>query len=178
MYIIETERLGLRKWKHEDIEPFAIMNSDKEVMKYFPKTLSRDETLGYVHIIYSHFEKYGFGLFAVEEKATHKFIGFTGFSIPTFHAYFTPCVEIGWRLSKEVWKRGLATEAAKACLNYGFEALNFNKIVSFTSVLNTDSEKVMQRIGMTHRGFFDHPKIENGSPLHRHVLYEIHKPNA
>lgn len=178
MHTIETKRLGLRNWKEKDIEPFINMNGDKDVMKYFPKTLSRAETIEAVNRINQHFEEHGFGLFAIEEKATREFIGFTGFSIPTFNSFFTPCVEIGWRLKKEVWKKGFATEAAKACLNYGFEALNFDKIVSFTSVLNTDSEKVMQRIGMSQLGFFDHPKIENGHLLCKHVLYEIFKPNS
>ncbi len=176
-YILTTDRLRLRHWKDSDIEPFAAMNMDKDVMRFFPKTLSYSETLDFIDRIKLHFEKHNFGLFVVEEKSTEEFIGFTGFSIPTFDSYFTPCVEIGWRFRKELWKRGLATEAATACLNYGFDILNFDKIVSFTSVLNVDSEKVMKRIGMHLQGYFDHPKIEKQNPLCKHLLYEIKRPN-
>ncbi len=177
-YILTTDRLRLRHWKDSDIEPFAAMNMDKKVMRFFPKTLSYSETLYFIDRIKLHFEKYNFGLFVVEEKSTKEFLGFTGFSIPTFDSYFTPCVEIGWRFRKKFWKKGLATEAAIACLNYGFDLLNFDKIVSFTSILNVDSEKVMKRIGMHLQGYFDHPKIEKENPLCKHVLYEIKRPNS
>ena len=172
-FLLSTERLGLRNWIDSDMEPFAQMNMDKEVMKYFPKTLSYSETLEMVERIKLYFSKNNFGLYAVEHKVTHKFIGFTGFSTPSFEAFFTPCIEIGWRFNKEFWGQGLATEAAKACLTYGFKTLHFNRIVSFTSVLNTASENVMKKIGMTFTGYFDHPKIEKNNPLCRHTLYQI-----
>ena len=120
-----------------------------------------------------HFDENGFGLFAVETKLTKKFIGFTGFAIPTFDAFFTPCVEIGWRYKKEAWGQGFATEAANACLKYGFDILEFDKVVSFTSKINVKSEKVMRRIGMNYVGEFDHPKVEHNSRLRRHILYQI-----
>ena len=171
--ILLTERLIIRCWKDSDIELFAQMNMDKEVMKYFPKTLSYIETQERVEKIRSNIDEHNFGLYAVEYKTTEQFIGFTGFSTPTFEAYFTPCIEIGWRYRKEFWGQGFATEAAKACLKYGFEVLNFDKIVSFTSTLNINSEKVMKRIGMTFIGYFDNPQIEENNPLCRHVLYQI-----
>lgn len=171
-YILTTERLGLRRWIDEDIKPFCEMNKDIEVMKYFPKKLTNKETLEMVQRMNLHFDKNNFGLFAVENKSTKQFIGFTGFSIPTFKAFFTPCVEIGWRYKKEAWGQGFATEAANACLKYGFDVLGFDKIVSFTSVLNTNSEKVMRRIGMSYVTNFDHPKIKKNSPLCQHVLYQ------
>jgi [ribosomal protein S5]-alanine N-acetyltransferase len=174
-YIFSTERLGLRRWIDSDIEPFTDMNKDAEVMKYFPKTLTDTETLAMVERIKSGFDKNNFGLFAVEVKSTNQFIGFTGFSIPTFDAFFTPCIEIGWRYKKEAWGRGFATEAADACLQYGFENLAFTKIVSFTSTVNVNSEKVMKRIGMTYAADFEHPKIEKDNILCRHILYEIVK---
>src|SRR3954468_14700039 len=158
-YIITTPRLHLRKWLPSDIPPFATMNQDATVMQYFPKTLTDEETLEMVTRINAHFEKHHFGLFAVEHRLTKEFIGYTGFAIPTFESFFTPCVEIGWRFKKEVWGQGFATEAAIACLIYGFDTLQFEKIVSFTSAVNMQSEKVMKRIGMTHIANFDHPKI-------------------
>jgi len=172
-YIITTERLGLRRWLDSDIQPFAEMNKDVDVMRFFPKSLTDRETLEMVQRIKLHFDENGFGLFAVENKLTKKFIGFTGFAIPTFDAFFTPCVEIGWRYKKEAWGQGFATEAANACLKYGFDILEFDKVVSFTSIINVKSEKVMRRIGMNYVGEFDHPKVEHNSRLRRHILYQI-----
>ena len=172
-YIFSTERLNLRRWIYSDILPCIEMNEDNEVMKFFPKTQTADETLAMVQRINARFEENGFGFYVVEEKSTKYFLGFTGFGIPTFESFFTPCIEIGWRFKKDAWGKGYATEAAAGCLRYGFETLQFDKIVSFTSVLNTNSEKVMQRIGMIRIGEFDHPLIEPGDSLCRHVLYEL-----
>lgn len=152
------------------------MNSDADVMKYFPQTGTKEETAAMLKRINAHFDTHGFGLFAVENKATGNFIGFTGLAVPTFESFFTPCIEIGWRYKKEVWGTGFAGEAAGACLQYGFHTLQLNKIVSFTSAINQPSEAVMQRIGMTRAGHFYHPKIEEGSPLRLHVLYQITAP--
>jgi [ribosomal protein S5]-alanine N-acetyltransferase len=173
-YIISTERLGLRKWITQDIIPFAALNADAEVMRYFPSVLTYDQTYEMVKRIRLNFESYGYGLYAVEKRDTEEFIGFTGFSIPAFESFFTPCIEIGWRFKKEEWGKGYATEAARSCLKYGFEKLNFENIVSFTAVINTRSENVMKRIGMKKTGEFNHPKIDAGAPLSRHLLYEIH----
>jgi len=172
-YIISTERLGLRRWIEPDVKPFAEMNKDADVMKYFPKLLTDRETFEMVQRINLHFDKNNFGLFAVEHKLTKQFIGFTGFNIPAFDTFFTPCVEIGWRYKKETWGQGFATEAANACLKYGFHTLQFDKVVSFTSAINLNSEKVMKKIGMKKTAGFDHPKIEVTNILCKHVLYEI-----
>lgn len=174
-YIISTARLGLRKWGDTDYLPFAKMNKDIDVMKYFPKTLTDEETASLIYRIDAHFEKHGFCLFAVEKLATKEFIGFTGFMVPSFESFFTPCIEIGWRIKKEEWNNGYATEAAKACLRYGFETLQFEKIYSFTSAINIKSEKLMQKIGMIKEGEFDHPNIPFDSALCRHVVYKIEK---
>jgi [ribosomal protein S5]-alanine N-acetyltransferase len=176
-YILSTERLGLRRWIDTDVQPFIDMNKDADIMKYFPKTLTDTETMEMIERIKLHFSKNNFGLFAVENKSTKQFLGFTGFSMPAFSSFFTPCIEIGWRFNKEVWRHGFATEAASACIKYGFENLGFDKIVSFTSIINTGSEKVMKKIGMEYVADFDHPKIEKSSAICRHVLYEIEKKN-
>jgi RimJ/RimL family protein N-acetyltransferase len=140
-------------------------------MKYFPNTLTGDETVAMIQRIRLFTDTHGFGLFAVEKKSNREFLGFTGFAKPSFESHFTPCIEIGWRLKKEAWGNGYATEAANACLDYGFRVLAFDKVFSFTSILNMNSEKVMKKIGMTKIGEFDHPKIEPGHSLSRHVLY-------
>ncbi len=172
-YEITTQRLGLRRWKEADLGPFAEMNGDKAVMEFFPALLSESESMEMLNRIKTHFETNGFGLYAVDSLATGKFMGFTGFSIPRFESDFTPCIEIGWRYKKDAWGQGFATEAAIACLQHGFEVLHFEKVVSFTAVDNTKSEKVMKRTGMTKVGYFDHPGIELNHRLYRHVLYEI-----
>lgn len=177
-YILSTERLGLRRWTENDVIPFTEMNKDVDVMKYFPGVLTERETIDLMQRINLHFEKNNFGLYAVEDKLTKQLIGFTGFNIPAFDMFFSPCVEIGWRYKKEFWGKGFATEAAKACLQYGFQTLQLNKVVSFTSIINTQSEKVMKKIGMIKAGEFEHPKIDVKNILCRHVLYEINKNNG
>ena len=172
-YIISSNRLYLRQWLPTDIAPFAAMNKDPDVMRYFPNLLTESETAAMVKRIQNHFDDKGFGLFALEKKQTGAFIGFTGFAVPRFESFFTPCVEIGWRLQKKAWGQGFATEAATACLAYGFKELRFEKVVSFTSTLNTTSENVMKKIEMNKVALFDHPLIDIESPLCRHVLYEV-----
>ena len=106
-YIISTPRLHLRKWLPSDIASFTTMNKDETVMQYFPKTLTEEETLQMVTRINAHFEEHGYGLFAVEQKLTKEFIGYTGFAIPAFESYFTPCIEIGWRFKKKCGDKAL-----------------------------------------------------------------------
>lgn len=178
MIYIETPRLRLRDWREADLEPFARMNADETVMRYFPKTLSFDETETFYHRILAEINEYGYGLYAVETKEKDEFIGFTGFHRAVFEADFTPCVEIGWRLKKEAWGKGYATEGAAACLRYGFHAAGFTDVYSFTAVINKPSERVMNKIGMKYIKNFKHSKVEKSSPLCEHVLYHIHSGTA
>jgi RimJ/RimL family protein N-acetyltransferase len=174
--ILTTERLFLRKWTEADLPSLFQMNQDKEVMKYFLNTLNEEESLAFYNRVQAHFITNGFGLYVVEDKFTNSFMGYTGFMIANFESSFTPCVEIGWRFKKEYWGNGYATEAATACLDYGFDDLNFKSVYSFTSVLNNKSEAVMQRIGMQKIGEFNHPKIKAEHPLCIHVNYLITRP--
>ncbi|MGA9407232.1 MAG: GNAT family N-acetyltransferase [Bacteroidota bacterium] len=171
--MIETERLILRTWKESDILPFSAMNQDPQVMEFFPNTLTKEETLALYERITTDIKRRGFGLLAVEAKQNRDFAGFIGFDEPRFTSFFTPCIEIGWRLDKRFWNQGLATEGARACLEYGFSSLGFKEVVSFTSAINTKSIAVMKKIGMTYDGDFEHPKVTEGHPLRRHVLYRI-----
>jgi RimJ/RimL family protein N-acetyltransferase len=173
--IIKSERLLLRKWKEDDIPSLLSMNQDKEVMKYFLATLNELETTAFYNRIQEHFNKNGFGLYVVEDAIKHQFLGYTGFMIAEFESDFTPCIEIGWRFNKQYWGNGYATEAAQACIEYGFSELNFNTIYSFTSVYNNKSEAVMHRIGMKKIGEFKHPKIALDHPLCLHVNYVFEK---
>jgi ribosomal-protein-alanine N-acetyltransferase len=175
MIYFETSRLLLRDWEEKDFEPFCRLNADEEVMKYFPKTLSTEETDRFYQTILAEFKECGFGLYAVEVKETKDFIGFIGFHRATFEADFTPCIEIGWRLKKEAWGKGYATEGASAYLRYGFHHLGFDEVYSFTADVNTPSKNVMRKIGMEFMATFPHPNVEKDSPLSKHVLFHIHK---
>lgn len=173
MIYLETSRLRLRDWEETDLYPFSQLNADEKVMMYFPKTLSSGETNAFYKTIISEIKECGFGLYAVEEKRNKEFIGFIGFHRATFESDFTPCIEIGWRLKKEAWGKGYATEGATACLQYGFTELNFNDVYSFTAYTNKPSKNVMRKIGMNFIKTFDHPKVEQVSPLKKHVLFHI-----
>jgi RimJ/RimL family protein N-acetyltransferase len=142
-------------------------------MEHFPTPLSPAESTEMIARIEAHFVRYGFGLWAAELRATRHFTGFIGLNIPTFESHFTPCVEIGWRLAAEFWGRGLATEGARAVLDYAFTALSLPEIVAFTVPANHRSRRVMEKLSMTHdpADDFDHPRIPDGHPLRRHVLY-------
>lgn len=172
MVYFETQRLVFRDWNEQDLHELRIINKDTRVMKYFTKILTEEETDRFYNIIQDEFINYEYGLYAVEMKH-NSFIGFIGFHRANFNSQFTPCVEIGWRLKYEAWGYGLAREGAKACLKYGFETLGFNKIYSFTSKLNVQSENVMKKIGMVKEMEFEHPNIIEGNRLRTHVLYSI-----
>jgi len=170
---IVTERLRLRAWHESDRDPFARLNADPLVMEFMPGCLSRAESDRLIDSIRDHFHRYGFGLWAVEHRGEGAFVGFIGLAVPSFNAPFTPCVEIGWRLAAEYWNQGLATEGARAVLRYAFETLGLKEVVSFTVPGNLRSRRVMEKIGMARDpgDDFDHPRLPEGHPLRRHVLY-------
>jgi ribosomal-protein-alanine N-acetyltransferase len=172
---LRTARLLLREWQREDRPAFAAMTADQAVMEFMPKLLSTAESEAMVDRIERHFTQHGFGLWAVEVHGGPRFIGFVGLSVPSFEAPFTPCVEIGWRLSREAWGHGYATEAAQEALRFGFEEAQLQEIVSFTVPANIRSRQVMERLGMVRdpREDFDHPRLPEGHPLRRHVLYRL-----
>lgn len=173
--MLETSRLILRHWQRRDRAPFAQLNADPEVMRYFPQPLSREQSDTFVDRIEAHFQKQGYGLWAVEKHATGQFIGLVGLSRADFPAHFTPAVEVGWRLAQRFWGQGYATEAAKAAIADGFDRLGLEEVVSFTAQENWRSRRVMERLGMTHNATedFDHPKLPEGHALRRHVLYRL-----
>lgn len=172
---LESARLLLRQWRDEDLPAFAAMCADPQVMRYFPAPLSRLESAELIGRIRGHFAEHGFGAWALERKDSGAFIGFTGLGIVGFEAAFTPAIEIGWRLAREHWGLGYASEAAWTALRCGFDRLSLDQVVAFTAVDNLPSEKVMQAIGMKHdpAGDFDHPKLAPDHPLSRHLLYRI-----
>jgi len=172
---LTTPRLRLRRWRRADLVPFAEMNADPAVMRYFPRLLDRIESDAIVEWTEASFDERGYGVWVVERRSDDAFLGFTGLSLPTFEAAFTPCVEVGWRLRSNAWGHGYATEAGREALRFGFDELRLAEILSWTSATNHPSIRVMERLGM-HRdptGDFDHPGVPVGSPLRPHVLSRL-----
>jgi RimJ/RimL family protein N-acetyltransferase len=177
---IETARLLLRNWRAEDIEPFARMNQDPLVMRYFPATLPIEESREKAELSARVLAERGWGCWAVELKSEAAFIGFIALAEPSFESHFTPCVEIGWRIVKEYWGQGLAPEGARAVLDFAFGSLGLDEVVSFTAAINAPSRRVMEKLGMIHNPAddFDHPRIPPDNPVCRHVLYRAARESA
>ena len=167
-----TERTILRQWKESDLPTWIALNQDPEVMRYFERPLSADESIATAQRISHRISEDGWGLWALEIKGGPEFVGFVGLSQQDLGLPFTPCVEIGWRLTKSAWGNGYATEAAKAALAFGLQ--RFDAIYSFTAATNLPSRKVMERIGLVERTdlAFEHPKV-NRPEIKAHVVYSI-----
>lgn len=166
-----TPRLLLRQWQPADLAPFAAMNSDADVMRYYPAIWTREQSHAFAERVKRLIDERGWGFWAVEERSSKQFMGFVGLHTPSKDLPFSPCVEVGWRLAKSYWKQGYATEAASAATRFAFEQLHLEELVAFTSIHNLKSTAVMQRIGMHYDSEFDHPHVSVESGLRRHVLY-------
>ena len=177
---LRTARLLLRPWRDTDLPAFAAMNADPEVRRWFPGTLTREQSDASAARFQEHITAHEFGFWAVEVPGIALFVGFVGLKHVTFAAPFTPAVEAGWRLSREHWGRGYATEAARAALAHGFGPLGLAEIVAFAVPGNLASRRVMERIGMQHDpgGDFDYPGLPEGDPLRRCVLYRARRDNT
>ncbi|CFQ85845.1 putative acetyl transferase [Yersinia frederiksenii] len=171
---VETERLWLRQWLPSDKAPFAALNADQRVMEFFPATLTREESDAMADNYQLLIAQRGWGMWAVELKASRQFVGALGLHIPTAKLPFSPCIEIGWRFAYPFWRQGLATEAALAALEVGFKQLNLAEIVSFTALINLRSQALMARIGMERAPkSFLHPNVSPDSPLSQHCWYHM-----
>lgn len=175
MDYLETDRLILRSWRAEDLEPFYNLCADPVVMEYFPALLSREEAQAMIDRMVTNQKNDGYSFMPCVRKDTGQMIGFVGLSYFTKPTHFSPCVEVGWRLDKDHWGLGFAPEAAKACLHYAFDILKVPEVIAMTAVPNLKSRKVMEKIGMTYNPSddFDHPSVDDGHWLKRHVLYRI-----
>jgi RimJ/RimL family protein N-acetyltransferase len=168
---LQMEQITLRQWRDSDVAPYAAMNADPEVMRYFPSLLSREQSNASLARQRSLIEQRGWGLWALDVDGV--FAGFTGLAIPGFEARFMPCVEADWRLRREYWGRGVAYRGALQALEYGFNILKLPEIVSFTAAVNAPSRRLMERLGFIHdtASDFDHPSIPEGHELRNHALY-------
>ena len=174
--MLKTERLILRQWTDDDFALFSNISGDSKVMEFYPSQLTEEESNNMANRVQSLIQDKGWGFWAVEVPNIEKFIGFVGLHTPKNTLPFSPCVEIGWRLSKAHWGKGYATEAAKESLKFAFTILNLNEVVSFTTVANIRSQAVMLKIGMVNTGNnFMHPDIASSHPQCEHVLYKITK---
>ena len=170
---LQTERLILRRWRDADRDAFARMNADPRVMEFFAACLTREQSDAMIDRIESQFDAHGFGLFAAELRATGELAGFIGLEIQDYEAFFTPCVEIGWRLGAAYWNQGLATEGARVVIEFAFGTLELGEVVSTTTRGNLRSRRVMEKLGMRYAGDFEHPRLPEGHPLRPHVLYSL-----
>jgi RimJ/RimL family protein N-acetyltransferase len=145
---LETERLLLRHWRDGDRDPYAALNADPEVTEFLTPggvTMSREESDAQVDRFLEHWDRWGYGLFAVEVKATGEFIGFEGLS---HHRALRDDVEIGWRLARATWGKGYATEAATATRDWAFAELRLPRLISITLEENVRSWHIMEKLGM------------------------------
>ncbi len=120
-YIFTSDRLGFRDWKQSDVDVFAAINGDTEVMQYFESIMTTAQTQDFVNRMQTEFARCRHCYFAVEILETKELIGCIGLGNKDFEADFTPCVDVGWRIGKQFWGKGYGTEGAKRCLEYGFE---------------------------------------------------------
>ncbi len=174
--VLRTDRLIMRRWRDADRDPFAVLNADPEVMRYFPASLDRGTSDAMVDRIEELFQQQGFGLWALEVAGTAEFIGFTGLNPMPAGVPGAGGMEVGWRLARHAWHHGYATEAAAAAAGVAFEGAGLAEIWSMTAVLNEPSQAVMRRLGMTLHARFDHPGVEAGNPLRPHVAYRLLRP--
>lgn len=178
--MIETERLVLRSWRDSDRDAFGDMGRDPDVMRHFPSLLTREQSDEMIdRRLQAHIDRHGWGLWALERKEDGAFLGFTGLSTVDFPGPIEGEVEIGWRLARQAWGRGYASEAAAAALDFGFNRLALRRIVAMTIEANKRSRRVVDRLGMvrTPELDFDHPRIPEGSPVRPQIVYVLERPD-
>lgn len=174
---IETARLALRSWRGEDLDPFARMCADPEVMATLGPLMSRDETAALIDRIDAIEQANGYTAWALERRSDGRFLGWCGLIPGTFWP-IDGGTEIGWRLAADCWGQGYATEAARATAAWFFANRPDSVLWAITSQGNRRSRAVMERIGMGYRPDldFDHPKVPQGDPLRPHVTYSLERP--
>jgi RimJ/RimL family protein N-acetyltransferase len=179
---LETTRLILRRWEEADRAPFAAMNADPAVMRFFAAPFTTEQSNETIDRYLAAFDREGFSFFAAILRDTGAFAGTIGLQtmrdvVPDLPQ---PAVEIGWRLTQASQGHGLATEGALAIIDLAFYQLGLVEVVAITAIPNQPSRRVMEKLGMTHRPEldFDHPRVPAGHPYERHTLYSLRNPNS
>lgn len=179
---LETNRLLLRPWREEDYAPFAEMNADPRVREFFPSVLTREQSNAEADYCRDEFARNSYTFFAAEDRTTGEFHGFIGLAQLNIDIPNVPhrAVEIGWRLKHASWNRGLATEGARAVLTHALHTLRLPTVYAYTAVQNQPSRRVMEKLGLTYQPAldFNHPRVPEGNPLRRHVIYSISRSEA
>ncbi|MBY0336393.1 MAG: GNAT family N-acetyltransferase [Acetobacteraceae bacterium] len=173
---IVTPRLRLRPMRDGDRAAFAALNADPEAMRYFTAPMTRDQSDALFDRTRQRWAREGFGLAGVYRG--EEWIGLVGLARVYRPMPFAPAVEIGWRMARPHWRRGYAEEAARAMLAWGFGPLALPEIVAFTIRANAPSWRLMEKLGMTPEGEFDHPAFPDGHRLRRHLLYRARPPRS
>lgn len=175
-YLFKSERLGFRNWMPPDVLKLHEINTNHEVMRYFPSIYTKKQTEDFIQRMQHLFNNKGYCFFAVDELKSKNSIGFIGLSDIDYQANFTPCTEIGWRLHPNYWSKGYATEGAKCCLDFAFNTLKKESIKAIAPKINLPSIRVMEKIGMKKLLEFKHPALKDHNNLVDCVCYETNTP--
>ncbi len=174
LYLYTSARLGFRNWSASDIDWLADLCSHPQVMQYFPRVLSRQESLATLQRLMALSEEHGYTYYAVEELQSKSPIGFIGIAYQDYLEEIPPWNDIGWRLHPDHWGMGLATEGAQATLDYASQVLQMTEVLAVAPIINKASIQVMKKIGMTKVKTFNHPKLDDCSKIEECVMYKIH----
>ena len=176
-YLFTSERLGFRDWIDSDVSKMIDINSDPDVMKFFPAIATKIQAVEFIDRMKLMYIEKGYCYFAVDQLKDEAFIGFIGFCYQIYKSQFTPGVDIGWRLNKKYWNNGFATEGAKKCLDYAFNVIKLKNIISTAPIINIKSIRVMKKVGMKKLTEFKHPRLKFDKRLEDCVCYEIASSN-
>ncbi len=177
-YLFTSLRLGFRNWIESDVPKMIAISSDEDVMEFFPAVATPEQTTVFIENMQALYKNKGFCYFAVEEVESKTLIGFVGLNSIEYERPFETSVDIGWRLSKEFWGKGYASEGARACLKYGFETLQIPQIVATAPVVNVRSIAVMKKVGMVKGGEFMHPRLKDFPHLNPCSYFLIDKAGS
>lgn len=170
-YLFTSQRLGFRNWRDDDLPELAAINIDPLAMEFFQDVMTLEQSESFLKRMQNEYEERGYCYFAVDVLETKELIGMIGMSHKTFEADFTPCIDIGWRLARDHWNKGYATEGAKRCLEYGLNDLKMDSILCIASQANVKSVGIMKKIGLRDLGTFEHPALIDYPHLQPCVLY-------
>jgi len=173
---LETKHLYLRQWKEEDFSPYAKLTSNSEVMKFFPKLLTLEQSNAAALKFQKLISTRGWGFWAVEEKSTGQFMGYAGLHAPSTPFPFSPCVEIAWRMEEHCWENGYVLESGKAIVKFAVEEASLEEIVYFSSIHNKRAESIVSALAFKkEKSTFSHPMVKEGDFLSEHYLYRFIK---
>ncbi|WP_332310406.1 GNAT family N-acetyltransferase [Altererythrobacter lutimaris] len=174
---LETERLILRDWREGDAEDFHRLGSDPEVMATLGPLMSFEESLALINRLQERAASDGHCMWAAERRSDGRVLGFIGVQRGRIEPIDGE-LEIGWRLARDCWGQGLATEGARATLDWLSRHRSGEHVVAITASINDRSRAVMERLGMTRdcARDFDHPSVAEGDPLRPHVTYVKEPP--